>query len=229
KATVQTEYFLESRLIESKEYEEAYKEFYKPFDVGKTLRIIPTWEKKSEEIITQLKKDNRIPLFLNPGLAFGTGHHETTKLMIERMETAMKGVKSVLDMGTGSGVLGIAAAILGAKKICAIDIDSNAVEACKFNRNENSLDTSIDFSVYEGGFDHEKVPLEYDLTLINITFAVISKNIENIKNIQTERILFSGLITEKREAAMELFTQKLGGNLLYEASLNDWILLDWKR
>ncbi|MBK8396984.1 MAG: 50S ribosomal protein L11 methyltransferase [Leptospiraceae bacterium] len=222
--------FLESRIVETKEFEEAYKEFYKPFQIGEHYWIIPTWEKESELSKKVLLENNNIILYMNPGLAFGTGHHETTKLMIARIEKIVKPGMSILDMGTGSGILSIAAAYKKVNEILAIDIDPNAVRATEFNWAENQFPSPVNFSVFEGGFDHPEISKKsYDLMLGNITYAVISQNIESIKKINTNRFLFSGLIIEKKEASIKLFTEHLGGKLSYEEQFNDWIILEWER
>lgn len=222
--------FLESRIVETKEFEEAYKEFYKPFQIGEHYWIIPTWEKESELSQKVLSEKNNIILYMNPGLAFGTGHHETTKLMISRIENIVKEGMSILDMGTGSGILSIAAGYKKVKEILAIDIDPNAVRATEFNWAENQFPSPVEFKVLEGGFDHPEISKQsYDLMLGNITYAVISQNIEYIKKIKTNRFLFSGLIIEKKEDSIKLFTEHLGGKLVYEEQFNDWIILEWER
>jgi ribosomal protein L11 methyltransferase len=167
---------------------------------------------------------------MNPGLAFGTGHHETTKLMLSRMQELDLVNSQILDLGTGSGILSIGAASLGAKKIIAIDIDSNAVRATEFNWTQNSFPQKIDFQILQGSFDHVDIfPPEYDLVLANITFAVISMNIEYLKNLKAKKFLFSGLIIEKKEDSINLFETHLGGKLNYFEQFNDWILIEWIR
>jgi ribosomal protein L11 methyltransferase len=223
-------YFIESRLVETREFEEAYKEFYKPFVIGDKFCIIPIWEKESIEAVKLLNESNRIALFMNPGMAFGTGHHETTKLMLSRMPKLVLPNDTILDMGTGSGILSVAAGLLGAKQIVAIDIDPNAVRAADYNWKENTFTNNTDITILEGGFDHSEISkYNYDLILANITFAVISQNIHRIEKIQSKHFLFSGIITEKREASIKLFHEVLGGELLYEEEFNGWMLLEWKR
>jgi ribosomal protein L11 methyltransferase len=230
KAVATGKSFIESRIVETKEFEEAYKEFYKPFQIGDYYWIIPTWEKDSELSREVHKEKSNVILYMNPGLAFGTGHHETTKLMISRIEKIVKEGMSILDMGTGSGILSIAAAYKKVKEILAIDIDPNAVRATEFNWAENKFPIPVEFKVLEGGFDHPEIEKKsYDLMLGNITYAVISQNIQYIKRIKTNRFLFSGLIIEKKEDSIKLFTEHLGGKLTYEEQFNDWIILEWER
>lgn len=222
--------FIESRFVETKEFEEAYKEFYKPFQIGEHFWIVPTWEKETDFTKSLIDGQNNIILYMNPGLAFGTGHHETTKLMIARIDKIVTEGMSILDMGTGSGILSIAAAYKKAKEILAIDIDPNAVRATEFNWKENTFPVNTQFSVTEGGFDHPSIgDKHFDLLLGNITYAVISQNIEWIRKINTNRFLFSGLIIERKNDSIKLFQEKLGGRLVYEEQLNDWIIIEWER
>ncbi|MCE9499250.1 MAG: 50S ribosomal protein L11 methyltransferase [Leptospira sp.] len=223
-------YFLEKRNIETKDYEESYKEFYKPFMIGETLLLIPSWEKKSNEPENDSLKSGVKPLYLNPGLAFGTGHHETTKLMIRRLEKIIQKGDSILDVGTGSGILAIASALSGAGKVTALDIDLNSVRSAESNWKDNDNISVVDFKLFEGGFDHPAVLIEaYDLFLANITFAVISNNIKEIAKIKTSHFLFSGIISEKKDASFSLFKEHLGGNLIYIEELNDWLIIEWGR
>ncbi len=220
--------FAESRWIETKEYEEAYKEFYKPFSVG-VFWVVPTWEKDDWEKSSAEKKDGSLPVYINPGLAFGTGHHETTRLVLSRLGDLQLSGKRVADIGAGSGILSVAASRLGASKIIAVDIDPNAVRSSIFNRDENGISNDL-LQVEEGGFDHPIIVGEkFDLCVANITFAVLKANIERIASIKTNHYLFSGVITERKEEFLELLSAKIGGNLVHEASWNGWELIEWIR
>lgn len=223
--------FIESRVVETREFEEAYKEFYKPFSVGEKFVLIPTWEKDSEQgkkLLTELP--DSIPLYMNPGLAFGTGHHETTKLMLSRMPAIIKSGMKILDMGTGSGILSIGAALLKVDSILAIDIDPNAVRATEYNWSENHFSHNIKFQVIEGGFDHPSIQdFDFDLVLANITYAVISQNIERIAKIRTRHFLFSGIISEREQDSIELFKKYIPGKLLFSQEFNEWMILEWIR
>ncbi len=216
---------MEIKVIETKDYEESYKEFYSPFEIGKFF-IIPTWEKESFRVPDM----DKISLFLNPGMAFGTGHHETTKLMLERMSEIDFAEKSVLDVGTGSGILSIGACLLGAVGITAIDIDPNSIRAAEFNFSQNRIPPNVSIRLFEGGFDHPEVSAkQYDIVITNITFAVISNNISEISKIRTSHFLFSGIITEKREDSLKLFSEKIGGQMKFEKIFNDWMAIEWQR
>lgn len=220
-------FFIESRNIETKEYEEAYKEFYKPFQIGKNFWIVPVWEKNSSEI--SKNSSNQI-LYMNPGLAFGTGHHETTKLMLKRMQDLNLQDSKILDLGCGSGILSIGAFRLGAKKVFALDIDSNATRATEFNFKENQFPNEVELKIIHSGIENEEIFQEkFNLVLANITFAVFSQNIQFINKIKSNEFLFSGLIVERKEDSLKLFREHLGGELVYLEELNDWLLIQWKK
>ncbi|TGL56689.1 methyltransferase domain-containing protein [Leptospira ognonensis] len=221
----------ETRNIETRDYEEAYKEFYKPFSIGKKLWVIPTWEKDSEITKALWQHNGGIPLYINPGVAFGTGHHETTKLILERLDSLTDEgsiFQSACDLGTGSGILSIGLAKLGTKRIFALDIDQNAVKAAWSNWQENDFSKDIKFTVEESGLDNENcLKDEYDLAIANITFAVLSQNIRNLAKIKSKRFIFSGIITEKKDEFLELLKTNLPGSLLHSHEWNEWWVLDW--
>lgn len=227
KSNADSSFFLEARIVETREFEEAYKEFYKPFPIGNSFCVIPVWEKESGEALDLINK-GLFPLYMNPGMAFGTGHHETTKLMLSRMpELIQKGMK-VLDMGTGSGILSIGAGVLGASSILAVDIDPNAIRAAEYNWSQNEKLNSVKFNLIEGGFELAKIfEEEYDLLLANITYAVISQNIQHIRRIQSKKYLFSGIITERYEDSIKIFQDSLRGSLSYRESLEGWEIIEW--
>ncbi|TGL64122.1 50S ribosomal protein L11 methyltransferase [Leptospira sarikeiensis] len=220
--------FAESRWIETKEYEEAYKEFYKPFSIG-VFWVVPTWEKEDWEKKSPSDGNGSVPVYINPGLAFGTGHHETTRLVLSRLGSIDLKNKKIADIGAGSGILSVAAAKLDAAKIIAVDIDPNAVRSSTFNRDENGISSEL-LAVEEGGFDHPIVSSEtFDLCVANITFAVLKANMEKIAALHTDHYLFSGVITERKQEFLELLSSQVGGELVYEASWNGWELIEWIR
>lgn len=121
------------------DWAEAWKKFYGPLPVGRGLVIVPTWLQSSYE-----NEMGRQPLFLDPGLAFGTGEHTTTQQALQMLEDAVApGCPRVLDVGTGSGILAIAAARLGARAVLALDIDPVAVDVARENIAFNELDQRI--------------------------------------------------------------------------------------
>lgn len=117
-------YEITSSVISSADWENEWRKYYAPIRLGKIV-IVPAWQKAPENA--------EIPVFIEPGMAFGTGNHETTSMCVELMQKAGLAGKTVIDMGCGSGILGIAAAKLGAKSVILSDIDPQAVEASNAN------------------------------------------------------------------------------------------------
>ncbi|MFN3480295.1 MAG: 50S ribosomal protein L11 methyltransferase [Thermodesulfovibrionales bacterium] len=136
--------------LSERDWNEPWKKRFVPVDIGERLRIIPPWEKKAP---------SRLNIIVDPGMAFGTGHHETTRdclLLIERYSAVIKRER-FLDIGAGTGILAIAASILGFKKVIGIDIDPLAIDAAKRNVGLNKLsNVDIEEKVardIEGQFD----------------------------------------------------------------------------
>lgn len=188
--------------------------------------MIPTWEKDTALGTTP---KGIFPLLVNPGLAFGTGHHETTRLVLGRMGDLNLSGKKVADVGTGSGILSLAAAKSGASLILAVDVDPNSVRSASFNRDENEISSEV-LVVEEGGFDHNKVQEQtWDLLIANITFAVLKANIQKIASIKTDHFLFSGVITERKEEFLELLKNTVRGECVFFKEDTGWELIEWKR
>lgn len=117
---------LEMKDVADADWAENWKKYYKPFRIGRRLVVKPTWEAYSAE-------PGDLIIELDPGMAFGTGAHETTSMCMELLEKHLRGDMPVMDVGTGSGILAISAAKLGARQVLAIDIDPDAVKVAKEN------------------------------------------------------------------------------------------------
>ena len=127
---------IQTQNVRDEDWSEVWKQFYKPFRAGKSLVVKPTWEPY------EAHHGDRI-IEIDPGMAFGSGTHETTGMCLELLEDVMKGGERVIDVGTGSGILAIGAALLGAKDVLAIDIDPVAVRVAKENVAHNHLEDRI--------------------------------------------------------------------------------------
>ena len=140
-----------------------WKQYFHPLPVGKNLMIVPSWYENYDA-------QGRTVLNIDPGLAFGTGGHETTRLCLEMCEKYMKPGDSVLDVGCGSGILGIAALLCGAKEAVGVDIDEKAVDTARENAELNGVGDR--FSAVCGSFT-DKVSGKYDVVLANIVADAI--------------------------------------------------------
>ncbi len=136
-----------------------WKRFFKPLPVGKGLLIRPTWE-------TAENPEQRTVLTIDPGMAFGTGSHETTRLVLESLEQEITPDAAMLDVGCGSGILSIAALLLGAKSALAVDIDELAVKTAVENGARNGL-TAPRYTVVQGDLV-EKISGQFDVVAANI-------------------------------------------------------------
>ena len=150
--------------LSERDWNESWKKKFVPIDVGERLSILPPWE---------MARDNRIPLIIDPGMAFGTGHHETTRaclMLIERFASSREGEHSFLDVGTGTGVLAIAASKLGFSRVTGVDIDPLAVDAATRNARLNNL---VNVEIGEGGISG--VEGAFDMIAANLMSDVLIK------------------------------------------------------
>lgn len=178
----------------------AWKAYYKPLHIGKHMVIVPAWEKyepKADEIIVRM----------DPGMAFGTGTHETTRLVIELLEKYVKSGDRMLDVGTGSGILAICASKLGAAECKAYDIDPVAVRVANENVKDSGLDNiTCEVSDLLKGVDRSGGA--YDIITANIVADIIIRMAPDIGGLMHENttLITSGIITERCSEVVEALT-----------------------
>ena len=156
-----------TRPVADADWENNWRDYYKPVEAGEKLVIVPQWQDYDGD---------RTPVKLDPGLLFGTGDHPTTKMCLAAVERYVRPGGRVLDLGCGSGILGIAAAVLGAKEIVAADVDEKAPDIVRDNARLNGVEDA--FAVYVGdviasGTLRAKLGAGYGLVLANIVADVI--------------------------------------------------------
>lgn len=175
--------------IKTEDWANEWKKYYKPTRVGKNLLIKPTWENYD------LAKDD-ILIELDPGMAFGTGTHETTILCLEALERLDLKGKKVFDIGSGSGILSVGALKLGAEIVEAVDIDSLGVEATIANAKLNNV---FDKIIVHHGDLTEKLNSKADVIVANILSHILVKLLGNIKKFIKDEGIFigSGIIKDK--------------------------------
>ena len=176
--------------IREEDWAENWKQYFKPFRVSEHLVVKPTWE-------TWDKQSGDLIIELDPGMAFGTGTHETTALCIELIEQYYRGGK-LLDVGTGSGILAIAAALLGARQVVGVDIDPDAVRVAKENVEHNGLAGAIE--VRKGDL-LQGLSQQFDFAVANILAPVICMLAKPLKKHLTKngRFVCSGIIAEAEQ------------------------------
>ena len=186
---------INTKEIEDEDYLNNWKKYFKPFKIGKNIIIKPSWENYEE------KKEDII-IDIDPGMAFGTGTHETTSLCIEALEKYIKSGDTVFDIGCGSGILSIVSAKLGAKKIVAIDLDPLCVKISKVNILKNNLQDIIE--VKKGDL-LQVLKGKADVIVSNIIAEVILTMTDEIKNYLKDGGIFisSGIILNKRDMVLQ--------------------------
>lgn len=196
-------------VIDNADYENEWKKYYKPIKTAR-VTVVPTWIKYEPE-------EGEKVMRLDPGMAFGTGSHATTKMCLELMDASGK---DVIDVGCGSGILGIAAAIEGAKSVYMCDIDPLAVKATTQNAQLNGVSTTIECAdLIEGD-------KKADLIVANITADILMRLAAQIGKHLREggRILLSGIIDERAGEVLACF-EKAGFEKISSTSQDGWSAL----
>jgi len=211
--------FFDWSIIKEEDWLTSWKKYWAPELVGNHFLILPCWINLNEKF-----KDKQI-IKIDPGAAFGTGSHPSTYLCLEKMENFFLSDKKILDIGSGSGILSVAARLLGAKKVCAVDNDYLAINSTKSNfqlnfGNLNKLNT------YLGSFNEvilKKQLKQFDFVLCNILAEVIKEMIPKIYKClrNNGEVIFSGILnSQKDEIIKKLIQNDL--KLLDVSTRKDW-------
>ena len=188
----------EAKVEHEKMYEEdwanTWKQYYKPSKVGEKIVVKPIWEEYEA-------KEGELVLELDPGMAFGTGEHETTRMCIQALEKFTKKDSVVFDVGCGSGILAIAAAKLGAKLSVGVDLDPVAVESSKENVKYNNLNN---IEILEGNLV-EVIDGKADVVVANILAEIICILTDDVKRVLKDNGIFitSGIIHDRVDMVCE--------------------------
>ena len=207
------------QVIVEEDWERKWKEYFTPFFITPLTVIAPTWE-------DYVPKGKENVIVMDPGMAFGTGHHATTALALEMVEKEVAKMPencSVLDVGTGTGVLGIAAALVGVEAVYAIDNDAVAVEVAAENARLNDVDEVMRVS----GEVVAKVSGSYQLVIANIIHDVlveIAPDLSRLTAIKGRLILSGVLAGEQVSSIINLFSG-CGFSLLEEKKKDEWAAL----
>ena len=205
-------YSLSSEGVEQEDWETAWKQYYHAMDIGERLAIVPSWEDYPTD---------RITLTLDPGMAFGTGTHETTALCLETLDACIRGGERVLDIGTGSGILAIAALKLGAASAEGVDIDPMCVRTAGENAALNGVADRLTVLV---GDLSDKATGTYDVICANIVANAIKALAPSAAPLLKEGGVFmaSGVINE-REAEVAAALESAGFTLTETKRKNGWV------
>lgn len=195
----------------------AWKKYYHPLQVTRFMTVVPSWEEYTPKF-----SDERI-IRLDPGLAFGTGTHPTTRLSMQALETSIVGGESILDVGTGSGVLSIASKALGAGDVYAYDLDEVAVRAAKENMDLNDYAKEVQVAANDL---LKGISIEADIVMANILAEIILLLIEDAWRVLKPNGLFitSGIIDSKKDTVLEQLLAQ-GFEIEQVQQMKDWFAI----
>ncbi len=200
--------------VNEEDWANSWKAYYKPIKIGERLVICPAWEKYTP-------KEGELVVKMDPGMAFGTGTHETTRLVIRLLEKYTKEGCRMLDVGTGSGILAICASRLGAGECRAYDIDPMAVRVANENIKDSGLQNiTCEVSDLLRGVD---ASAPYDLICANIVADIIIRMTPDVGAFMHENtvLLASGIIAERADDVIQCFTEH-GFRIVEQLNDNGW-------
>ncbi len=202
-------------VVEECDWNEEWKKSYTSFPVGDDFFVIPSWE-------NPVVPYDRLPIRIDPGQAFGTGTHETTQLMIEAMERWVEPDQLILDVGTGSGILAIAARLLGAKKVIACDVDPVAVQAAYANIERNGEDGIWTFCGSLNAVDKDTVRL----AMGNLTADLVVDLFPEFDRVLKRHgiAILSGILLDQADEIREIIW-RLHFTIYEELTRGEWLAL----
>ena len=212
------------RKLEDKDWAEAWKEHYHPFRIGHKIWIQPSWigldERNSSGDSIQ---EGDVVLVLDPGMAFGTGTHPTTQMCLQALEKIVKPGDSLFDVGTGSAILAIAAAKLGATPLLGIDIDQVAIDAAIANAEMNGVADGI---VFETGVLTDVPVQKWNIVVVNILAPIIISLLDNdrlMDYVADDGYLILSGIVDSQMALVETAVTNAGGVVEERLLIRDWV------
>ena len=211
--------FFDWSIIKEEDWLTSWKKYWAPELVGNHLLILPCWMNLNEKF-----KDKKI-IKIDPGAAFGTGSHPSTYLCLEKMENIFFSDKKILDIGSGSGILSVAARLLGAKEVYAVDNDYLAINSTKSNFQLNFGDLN-NLNTYLGSFNEvilKNQLKQFDFVLCNILAEVIKEMIPNIYKClrNNGEVIFSGILNSQKDEIIKILVQN-NLKLLDVSTRKDW-------
>ena len=207
---------LQARHLTAQEWEEAWKAYFRPLRIGQRLVVCPQGQE-----YTPHKGD--VAILLDPGLAFGTGYHPTTQMCLEEVERRVRPDFNVLDLGTGSGILALAAAKLGASRVLALDVDPQSLRAARRNIRLNGLSRVV--RVTRGTLPREEAT-GFHLVLANISASVLMELADFLVSclVSTGVLVASGFLEERGDEVRQAFARS-GLQVLETQQREDWLVL----
>lgn len=212
-SALKIDFEIDTSSISEDEWADNWKKFFKVTEIGERLVIRPSWEEYDNS-------DEKIVLSIDPGAAFGTGTHATTKMCLEMLERYVDNGTTMLDIGSGSGILSIAASLLGAKNVDGVDIDAMAVKVAAENAEINNVSGNIKFIK---GDLCDKIDGKYSIVCANIVADVIITLLKDVKKYMYEDSLFicSGIIDVREDDVLSAF-KEFGFSVIEERECENW-------
>ena len=225
--------------IADQNWMEAWKQHYKPILIGERLVIVPVWMESPDPY--------RIPIKIDPGMAFGTGTHPTTQLCLELMEkyfdrrpqttdhglSIARGPSSVIDVGCGSGILSIAALKLGAKSVLGVDIDAGSIVNARENANSNQVGEELILEVgsvqeiLDGQFTFRQAPLVLANILAPVIVRLFGAGLADLLE-ENGAIILSGILQEQAQSVIDA-AQAKGLKTSERKQMGDWVAFTMSR
>ena len=204
---------IETTTIKDSDWENSWKDYFDILNIGEKFVIVPTWREYENE-------ENKYVINIDPGMAFGTGGHETTSLCIKNLEKYVKSHDNIIDVGCGSGILSIAASYLTDGEIKAVDLDKLAVDVSRENFALNNLENRI---VVEEASLLTKETKKYNVIVANILAHIIELMLDDAYNLLEDGgyYITSGIIKDKKDELLEKMLER-GFKLVEETSDNEW-------
>lgn len=213
------------RVLAEQDWMQAWKRFYRPIPVGNRFLVLPAW---MEPPATE-----RLVIRIEPGTAFGTGMHPSTRLCLQALEDRVRPGQPFMDVGCGSGILSIAAALLGAQPVVALDIDPEALEATRANARLNRVEQVIHpmLGSVEALLVAQGVPRQAPLVVANILAEVLVELLEQGLDqlVMPEGELVLSGILEEREPLVHQAARARGLVLVQRLQEGEWVALVWKK
>lgn len=213
------------RRIEDQNWMESWKKFYQPIKIGEKLMILPAWFENPSK--------DRIAIKIDPSLAFGTGMHPTTQLCLTLAEPFVQPGGTAIDLGCGSGILAIAAALLGAQKVIAVDLDAPSIISAHLNAMANHVDLKLELSlgsldeILANNFSFSQAPL----VMVNILAPIILRLFKGgLGDLVSEHghLILSGIL-DRQADEVQTEAESLGFKMLDKRLINDWVGFVFKR
>jgi ribosomal protein L11 methyltransferase len=205
-------------VVEEEDWQNSWKEHFYVLRISRRITICPTWREHTPQ-------EGETVIMLDPGMAFGTGHHPTTSMCLKQLDALVTPGIDVLDVGCGSGVLSIAAARLGARHVFGLEIDSVAVNVAKQNVRENSVEHTV--RVAQGTLPHPDAKQSaYGIAVANISAKVVSEIspylVSAVQN--GGKVIASGILLENKDIVSQALIEA-GADLEETLVDGDWVTL----